>query len=580
MLLSRIVDHKIECKGPDGKYHVLCEEVAIRTVITDLYSGKQQVEIELFAAPGPVRFTLPREAVNRNLMPTLIGYGLTMIDNPDQANIILELVWDSEQDAVHVYRHSKLGFWEIDGELAFLAYHPVGLSNPAKSLSEHTEPERTKPSGTIHSWKAMVREEVLGRRNLELALALGASAPVAHLLRVDKVLTLVPIWALIGRSSTGKTMALKLMASLWGNPEEGSGMILDLNTTQNAFVAQLGQAYAMPALIDETSSVPEWDFTKLLYNLPKGRDKRRCNNDGSLKPPTYFSGAIVLTGERSLLDQTNGNQGILARLVEFSLPWTDNEQHAQRLEYGSRCNYGQAVYPLMRWLLKHRALLPKIFNAQYTKLKEAIGYSPGIEDRLIKMYSIIMTSACVVRASLKLPLNNAALRGLIIEQHRGNRLIHDDPAVQFEKIKHLILQNRACFPAKGSPTTPREVWGEFDNTGGQDFYWVREDVFETFAQKAGVSDLNATKRIFFEHGWLYRTADRHYTVEHPLEGVRVKCYRVYTDMPYTPPKVSAKKRASLANPAIHGRAGPSNINLLLDDGDACLCGNAAEDTQS
>lgn len=577
MLPYRIFNHAIEVKGPDGNHHKICEEVAIRTVIIDLLSGKQEVEFEIFANPEPVRFTLPREKINRRLMPTLISYGLTMIDNQDETDILLELVWDSEQNAERVYRHNKLGFCEIDRELVFLAHHPIGLSSARKSLSEYAFPERTKPAGTLCSWLRLVNKEILGHVNLELALALGACAPVAHLLREDKVITLVPIFALIGASSTGKTISVKAaMASIFGSAEEDIGMIMNLNATQNAFVAQLAQAYAMPALIDETSSVPEWDFTKLLYTLPTGRDKLRCGSDGCIKEAARFSGAIVLTGERSLLDQTNGNRGILGRIIEFTLPWTDDEAHAQRLERGFRCNYGLAVYPLIRWLLKYRALLPKIFNAQYAKLKAAVGYSPGIEDRLIKMYSIIMTSACVVRASLKIPLNNAALRELLVTQHRGNRRIHDDPGVQFEKIKYQILQNRACFPTKGCSAVSREVWGEFDNTGGQDFYWVREDVFDGFAHQAGVSDLASAKRCFFEHGWLYRTADRHYTVDHPLEGIRVKCYRVYTDTPYTPPKAGTKKRSSIANPAIHGRAAPSNINLLLDDEDAPLCGNTAD----
>lgn len=581
MLSYRILNHTIEAEGPDGNYYKICEEVAIRSVIVDLLSGKQEVEFEVFANPEPVRFTLPREKVNRRLMPTLISYGLTMIDNQDETDILLELVWDSEQNAERVYRHNRLGFCDIGKELVFLAHHPIGISSNRKLLSEYAVPERTKPAGTLCSWMKLVEKEILGHVNLELALALGACAPVAHLLREEKVITLVPIFALIGASSTGKTISVKAaMASIFGSPEEELGMLMNLNATQNAFVAQLAQAYAMPALIDETSSVPEWDFTKLLYTLPTGRDKIRCGSDGSVKTPARFSGAIVLTGEHSLLEQTNGNRGILGRILEFTLPWTDDEAHAQRLERGFRCNYGLAVYPLIRWLLKHRALLPKIFNAQYTKLKAAIGYSPGIEDRLIKMYSIIMTSACVVRASLKIPLNNAALRELLVAQHRGNRLIHNDPEIQFEKIKYQILQNRSRFPAAECSTTPHEVWGEFDNAGGQNFYWVREDVFETFAQESGVNDLSFAKRIFSDHGWLHKTEDRHYTVDHPLEGVRVKCYRLYADTPYVPPKPRSKKRSPRARPAIHGRAAPSNINLLLDDEDAPLCGNTVEDNQS
>ena len=84
-----------------------------------------------------------------------------------------------------------------------------------------------------------------------------------------RVISLIPIVAFIGRSSTGKTVSLKTLSSVWGSPEESMGMISDLNATQNAFFAQLGNCIGLPSIFDETSAVPEWDFTKMVYNLPK-----------------------------------------------------------------------------------------------------------------------------------------------------------------------------------------------------------------------------------------------------------------------------------------------------------------------
>ena len=411
----RVVNHRIEVEDPDtGVFRPYCEEIQVTKVIIDLISQRQQVEILLYADPEPVPFRLQKKDLNRNILPVLIDYGLSVLDNPEQAAFILEVLWDSEASAPRVYEHDRLGFHVVGGEQAFLAHHPIGVTNPRKAQSVYCEADKVKPAGTLGSWKRLMNDEVIGHDNLELALAISVTAPVAHLLREAKVLSLIPIWALIGQSSSGKTITMKTMASFWGSAEESSGLITDLNATQNAFFAQLSDLAGMPALIDEASSVPEWDFGKVIYNLPKGRDKQRCDNEGRVKAPVHFSGAVVLTGEKSLFDQTNGNAGLSARLVEFTLPWTDDEHHAQRLEQGCRCNYGTAVYPLMEWLLKQREVLPAIWWEQYGAMKKLMPIVSGVEDRLLKMYAIILAAAVVIRRALKLPIRIDRMRNLLL----------------------------------------------------------------------------------------------------------------------------------------------------------------------
>lgn len=545
----RVNNHKIEVQDPNSKkYHVYCEEVAITKVIIDLLTQRRQVEIALYADPDPVTFRLERGAINRNVLPELINYGLTVVDNKDEAEFLLQVLLESEPAADVVYEHSCLGFQMIDGGLVFLAHHPIGASSPQKALSEYADPVKTKPVGTLDSWRRIMRDEVLGHENLELALALSVTAPVAYLLREAKIIPLIPLWALIGKTSTGKSTTLKCIASLWGSPEESRGLVTDLNATQNAFFAQLANSCGFPALIDETSSVPEWDFGKVIYNLPKGRDKLRCDQHGQVRKPVYFSGAVILTGERSLFEQTNGNAGLAARLVEFQLPWTDDEHHAQRLEYGCRCNYGTAVYPLMEWLLKNKDALPVTYERQYRLLKCELPISPGVEDRLLKMYAIILLAAKVIKASLHLPVDVDRLRELLLEVHRENPHISKDPALVFEKVKLQILENYACFPGPEPTASTRKVWGVQDRHQGQNAVWISESKFKEFLANAGVTDVDEVKKAFHEHGWIYRSADRHYRFSHTLGGVKVPCYCLFLTLDRPARKIISPNRKALLEP--------------------------------
>lgn len=163
--------------------------------------------------------------------------------------------------------------------------------------------------------KAIVEKDVLGHPNMELALAIGVSAPTASLLQEVGLFTEVPLWGIIGESSTGKTTALRLMASVFGSPKEGTGLIKDFHATDTAIFAML-QDCGMIHLFDEATLRERDNFSSMLYSLSKGVDKLRCNSDGTLKERQSFSGSVVITGEQSLLEQSSVNLGLYARMVE------------------------------------------------------------------------------------------------------------------------------------------------------------------------------------------------------------------------------------------------------------------------
>ena len=90
----------------------------------------------------------------------------------------------------------------------------------------------------------------------------------------------------------------------------------------------------------------------MIYSLSKSMEKLRCNPDGSLKERRTFSGTVVITGEQSLLENSTANLGLYARVVEFTLRWTDDPDHAIRISQGFRANYGTAIVPYAKYLLK------------------------------------------------------------------------------------------------------------------------------------------------------------------------------------------------------------------------------------
>lgn len=541
-MIWQLNNNRIEIWDENTKAFVdFCEGIAVESVHTDLLSGTKTLTLGIHdSVSGYFSFPFPRGQVSKGIVPRLAAYGLTLIDDPEIDADIQQIVLESAQAAPHSFLHDRLGFWKIDGDIVFLAHHPIGTKNPIKALSSYIDEEKTKPQGTFDEWRNLILADVVGNPNMELALSLGALAPIAHLLLEKKVLSLVPLIALIGASSAGKTTCMKLMASIYGSPEESRGLLSDLNATQNAFFAQLGSVFGLPALLDECSSVPEWDFTKVVYNLPKGRDKLRCNSEGKVRESIRFSGAIIMSGERSLFKQTKNTQGLYARLVEFSpSSWTNDAAHANRIEYGCRNNYGTAVVPLITWLLSHQDKLTDVYYKHYTDLCSLITNASGIEDRLLKIYATILTSADVIVNALDISLHIDDIKALLLAHHEQTTKQLLSPEMIFEKIKLKILEHYEKFPEKELAKFGKSLLGERTFHDGKSAIWITEKALEEFLYDIGIDDFKPLKKLFFEKGWLYRTEDRHYVIMHSIGTTRVKCYCLFWD----PNTVVAKKHA-------------------------------------
>ncbi len=540
----------------DGEEVDFCNEFRVINSCRWLCSKKREIDGEVVQDDGTTEsFKMLRSEVLTPLT-TMVDAGLSVAKVKEYEVSISEILFDMEKKAMVVYKHSKLGFVKVGGRELFLAHHPVGETNPLKAVSEYIDPEITKPMGTLESWRDFVTKEIVGHQNMELALAIGGVAPVAHLLREDGVISDIPIIALVGPSTSGKTTALKLMASIYGAPKESDGIIRDLHSTQNAFFAQLGNSKGMPALIDEISSVPEWDFTKIIYNLPKGHDKRRCNGDGEVKKPLTYSGAIIFTGEYSLLEQTNANQGLYARLLELTLPWTVDGDHARKIEAGCQQNYGTAVAPFVEWLMKNRDYLADEFEAQYNFLLEFFDDLNEIESRLLKISAMILVSAVAMKASLNVPINMDGIRDLLINHREEQKQEHDPFENAFEEIKLQLFENWEKFPKDESIVLARSIYGVREKYEYKNVVWVFDSVFRQWFSKAGITDFKGYRREFANRGWIFKNSNRHYDVTRKIAGLSMSCHGIFLDDSTV--RTFDKKKKMTKN---------SKINELLIDDD-------------
>lgn len=382
------------------------------------------------------------------------------------------------------------------------------------------------PAGSYVNWQKGMSKLLHKRPELQLALTIGACAPIAALLQKEHVLELVCIFAMIGQSGTGKTTMLTLMSAIWGRIGYQNGIVDTLLDTQNYFFASLGKKHGFPCFIDETSAQPGWDFTGLLYQISMRKEKGRCNPDGTPKPVNHWSGTIIFTGERSLFNQTNGNEGLFARLVEFPFQWTENGEEAEAITDFCSANHGTAYVPLIEYLLQLSITdLRAQYDAARDTLLQEIAPLTSVDRRLMKQYSMLLMTSRIIAKVWQVPIDEPSIIRLLVDTHQCNRL-RNRPAHIYESIIAQVLANWGKFPDSQDPaTTAQAIWGERGSYKYQPCVWIIDEHFEDFLDTAGASNSTDLLRQLHDNGHIIKVGDR-FKAKHGINRTKPSCYCV------------------------------------------------------
>ena len=164
------------------------------------------------------------------------------------------------------------------------------------SLEDHCkESTGFEEQNTLSEWKENICVLCEGNAISSLALCVGLSGILL------KKLNLSPfIVNFVGRSSIGKTTALYVASSLWGNPKE---YIHQWRTTSNALEA-IAESYNDCLLIlDELGQANSKEVGSIVYMLGNSQGKGRLNKDSELKEIKKWSIAVLSSGEGSVADK-------------------------------------------------------------------------------------------------------------------------------------------------------------------------------------------------------------------------------------------------------------------------------------
>lgn len=167
----------------------------------------------------------------------------------------------------------------------------IGDSGERVLFQSTGEPPKMRTAGTLEEWREHVGARCVGNSRLLLAASAAFGGPLVELLGDESGGV-----HFVGASSTGKTTALRVAASVWGGPE----YVHRWRATANGLEAIASAHNDALLVLDELSQVDARDAGEVAYMLANGSGKHRARRDGRAKRATTWRLLFLSAGEIGL----------------------------------------------------------------------------------------------------------------------------------------------------------------------------------------------------------------------------------------------------------------------------------------
>lgn len=258
-----------------------------------------------------------------------------------------------------VISSAPFGWSVVDGKIEGFTYagrvwmrgndRPAANPNPVLSY-QYT------PKGDIAAWREAARIVYEQRRpGLDAILAVAFAGPLVRFTGFPGLI----LNAYSAESGIGKTTAMKVSQSVWGNPVLA---MQGLNDTTNSVLGKMGQIRSLPMYWDEIKSEAQTKrFCSIVFELTGGREKSRMNSDATLKLSGTWQTILVSASNDTLVDgmarEVGSTTAGLHRLFEYVVAKPDQVSHdvgaVQRLLGRLEDNYGEAGLIYAKFLGEH-----------------------------------------------------------------------------------------------------------------------------------------------------------------------------------------------------------------------------------
>lgn len=243
------------------------------------------------------------------------------------------------------------------------AAFPSYLRNAATAVAAH---------GDLDKWKKAfsVYEQIPNSDAFIFTAMIGFAAPGMALTPYAGVL-----YNMVGSAGAGKSAALRMMTSVWGQPKEQR---ISINDTQIATYNTIGYLNSVPVAFDEATNMDPTVASQFALNFTGGRGKDRAGRDGQNKDNHITWDTIVVASSNTSMYSkfTAARRGYSAehmRLFEVTVPAADLS-YKKLMDEALRTineNYGLAGRAFIGAVMRNREAIAKAIETKANAVLQA-----------------------------------------------------------------------------------------------------------------------------------------------------------------------------------------------------------------
>lgn len=374
--------------------------------------------------------------------------------------------------------------YKYDGEDSF--------KNIYKNISE---------KGDYEKWKETVGEIRKNSKTMHFIIASSFASPLIELLQINPFI--VHLW---GKSSTGKTVALMVAMSVWGNPKVGQ-LVNNLNSTNVGFERLSAFLKNIPFAGDELQSVKNrfTDFNELIYRLTQGEGKTRGTVNGGVEEKLKWNCAFLTTGEEPITSDFS-KEGVKNRVIEI-------EENNKIIEDGNRVvtiiseNYGYAGKDFIQNLSSTEKLKQK-YNEIYKQIKAEEITS---EKQINTISTILLADEIISKKIFK----DESLKIDDIKDYFSKDI--DEADRIYNSILDWFYQNINKF-YYDEEIRIGEVWGKYEIANEKvTTIYINRKVLEDFLSEKNIN-FNGIKNKLFDMHILEKNSQGRFTYQTSVNG--------------------------------------------------------------
>lgn len=334
------------------------------------------------------------------------------------------------------------------------------------------------------------------------------------------------IFELSGETSKGKTIALKVAASVWGNPTTNrGGIIKKWNTTPVAIERNASVLNHLPFFIDDTKDLSKSErIASLIYNLASGQGKGRGSLRGSQKQK-YWSNITFSTGEQKITSFSKDG-GTVGRVLSFEgLPFKDDSNETalfvKSIELDISECYGVAGEHWINYLNKHKDDFLDVWKmlfrtSQQIYTEQAQGNS--VVGRLADYMALIYTTANIFNDCFDMQIDYEKALSEVWDDFISANAEVDRPKQAVQLTMQWAKSNQIRFQNQKAYLTHDEIgYWDFDTPSWKEIYFTPYQL-DDFLQKKGFEP-SSIYESWNSRGWLIVSNGRGYRKQKKIKGV-------------------------------------------------------------